>query len=111
MKEKFTAFKEKFFGPDTKIGRFNKKRSENTTKYKMTNLILTILFPLFIVAMAEINQMKSPSKFILFVIDRPTVVLFNVVIASLIFYGFRLLFKKGWIAVFLQSFIYIALSI
>ena len=111
MKEKFTAFKEKFFGPDTKIGRFNKKRSENTTKYKMTNLILTILFPLFIVAMAEINQMKSPSKFILFVIDRPTVVLFNVVIASLIFYGFRLLFKKGWIAVFLQSFIYMALSI
>lgn len=111
MKEKFLALREKFFGADTKLGRFNKKRAENTAKYKMTNLILTVLFPFFIVAMAEINQAKVPSKFILFVTERPTVVLFNFLIASLIFYGFMLLFKKGWIAVFLQSFIYMALSI
>lgn len=111
MKQKILALREKFFGADTKLGRFNEKREKNTEKFKMTNILLSVLFPFFIVAMAEINQAKVPSKFILFVIDRPTVVIFNVLISSLIFYGFMLLFKKGWIAVFLQSFIYMALSI
>ncbi len=104
MKEKFLTIKKY-------IGIFNSKREENSGKYKMTNLILTILFPFFIVCMAEINQDKYPSKFILFLAQRPSVMLFNFVIASLIFYGFLLLFKKGWIAVLTQSFIYMVLSI
>lgn len=104
MKEKFLTIKKY-------IGIFNSKREENSGKYKMTNLILTILFPFFIVCMAEINQDKYPSKFILFLAERPSVMLFNFVIASLIFYGFLLLFKKGWIAVLIQSFIYMVLSI
>ena len=77
----------------------------------MTNLLLTVLFPVFIVCMAEINQAKKPAKFILFVAERPSVMLFNILIASLIFYGLMLLFKKGWIAAAIQSFIYMALSI
>lgn len=104
MKEKMIAVKEK-------IKKFNGKREENSQKYKMTNLFLTILFPIFIVCMAEINQAKKLSKFVLFVAERPSVMLFNIMIASLIFYGFLLLFKKGWIAVLTQSFIYMALSI
>lgn len=104
MKEKFLTIKKY-------IGIFNSKREENSGKYKMTNLILTILFPFFIVCMAEINQDKYPSKFILFLAERPSVMLFNFVIASLIFYGFLLLFKRGWIAVLTQSFIYMVLSI
>lgn len=104
MKEKFLTIKKY-------IGIFNSKREENSGKYKMTNLILTILFPFFIVCMAEINQDKYPSKFILFLAERPSVMLFNFVIASLIFYGFLLLFKKGWIAVLTQSVIYMVLSI
>lgn len=104
MKGKFLTIKKY-------IGIFNSKREENSGKYKMTNLILTILFPFFIVCMAEINQDKYPSKFILFLAERPSVMLFNFVIASLIFYGFLLLFKKGWIAVLTQSFIYMVLSI
>ena len=91
----------------TGIGR----RNENSRKYKMTNLLLTVLFPVFIVCMAEINQAKKPAKFILFVAERPSVMLFNILIASLIFYGLMLLFKKGWIAAAIQSFIYMALSI
>lgn len=104
MKEKLNVLREK-------IKKINLRREENSQKYKMTNIILTILFPLFIVSMAEINQAKQPSKFILFVAERPSVMLFNVIIASLIFYGFLLLFKKGWIASAVQSFIYMALSI
>lgn len=104
MKEKLILVKDK-------IKNFNKKREENSLKYKMTNIFLTILFPLFIISMAEINQAKSPAKFILFIAERPSVLLFNILIASLIFYGFLLLFKKGWIAVAVQSFIYMALSV
>ena len=104
MKEKLSLIK-------NALGRFNAKRAVNSEKYKMTNILLTVLFPVFIVFMAEINQGKYPSKFILFLAERPTVVLFNVFIASLIFYGFVLLFRKGWIAVVIQSFIYMTLSI
>ena len=104
MKEKLIAVKER-------INSFNGRRNENSRKYKMTNLLLTVLFPVFIVCMAEINQAKKPAKFILFVAERPSVILFNILIASLIFYGLMLLFKKGWIAAAIQSFIYMALSI
>ena len=104
MKEKLSLIK-------NALGRFNANRAVNSEKYKMTNILLTVLFPVFIVFMAEINQGKYPSKFILFLAERPTVVLFNVFIASLIFYGFVLLFRKGWIAVVIQSFIYMTLSI
>lgn len=104
MKEKLIAVKER-------INSFNGRRNENSRKYKMTNLLLTVLFPVFIVCMAEINQAKKPAKFILFVAERPSVMLFNILIASLIFYGLMLLFKKGWIAAAIQSFIYMALSI
>lgn len=103
--------KEKFLKVKSAFGKLNAKRDENSEKYKMTNLLLTVLFPIFIVCMAEINQGKYPSKFILFAASRPSVILFNVLIASLIFYGFLLLFRKGWIAVLTQSFIYMALSI
>ena len=104
MKEKLIAVKER-------LNSFNGRRNENSRKYKMTNLLLTVLFPVFIVCMAEINQAKKPAKFILFVAERPSVMLFNILIASLIFYGLMLLFKKGWIAAAIQSFIYMALSI
>ncbi len=104
MKEKLIAIK-------NKIKSINSKREQNSQNFKMTNLFLTILFPLFIVSMAEMNQAKIPSKFILFVAQRPSVLLFNILIASLIFYGLILLFKKGWIAVLAQSAIYMTLSI
>lgn len=103
--------KEKLINCKEKIKKINNVREKNSREYIMTNLFLTILFPLFIVCMAEINQAKKPSKFILFAAERPSVILFNVMIASLIFYGFMLLFKKGWIAVTAQSFIYMTLSI
>lgn len=86
--------KEKFLKVKSAFGKLNAKRDENSEKYKMTNLLLTVLFPIFIVCMAEINQGKYPSKFILFAASRPSVILFNVLIASLIFYGFLLLLER-----------------
>lgn len=103
--------KEKILKLKSVADKINARRNENSEKYRMTNILLTVLFPVFIVCMAEINQGKYPSRFILFAASRPSVILFNILIASLIFYGFMLLFKKGWIAVLVQSFIYMALSI
>ena len=108
MKEKLISAGKKTIGG---IKRFNAKRNDNTGRFKMTNILLTVLFPVFIVCMAEINQDKYPSKFIIFCAKRPTVMLFNIMIASLIFYGLLLLFKKAWPAVLIQSFGYMALSI
>lgn len=65
----------------------HEKRSYNTLRYPMTNRLLLILYPIFIVCMAELNQDKYPSKLVLFITDHPTIMLFNVLIAGLIFVG------------------------
>lgn len=63
--------KEKFLKVKSAFGKLNAKRDENSEKYKMTNLLLTVLFPIFIVCMAEINQGKyRPNLFYLPLQDR-----------------------------------------
>lgn len=89
----------------------HEKRSYNTQRFKMTNRLLLILYPIFIVCMAELNQDKYPSKLVLFIAERPTIMLFNVLIAGLIFVGLLLLFRSGWIAALVESVLYMALSI
>jgi len=108
MKEKLLKFAGK---TKTKINNINARRNENSEKYKVTNILLTVLFPIFIVCMAEINQNKYPSKFIIFCAERPSVVLFDIFMAALIFGGLLLLFRKAWIATAIQSLAYMALSI
>ncbi len=87
------------------------KRSHNTLRFPMTNRILLILYPLFIVCMAELNQDKYPSKLVLFAAEHPTIMLFNILISALIFLGLLLLFRSGWLSMTIQSVIYMALSI
>mgnify|MGYP003404328605 CR=1 FL=1 len=86
-------------------------RNENTEKYKMTNLFLTLLFPVFIVLMSELNQGTYPSKLVMFIVEKPTVMLFNIAVASAIFATLCMIFKRVWRAVTIQSFVYFALSI
>lgn len=89
----------------------HEKRSYNTLRYPMTNRLLMMLYPIFIVCMAELNQDKYPSKLVLFITNHPTIMLFNVLIAALIFIGALLLFKSGWFSMLLESILYMALSI
>lgn len=93
-----------------KIDIINQRRDFNSENYKATNLLLTILFPIFIVFIAEINQCKYPSKFVLFMVEKPTVVLFDIFISSIIFYTLYLLFRKGFWAVLVQGIVYFFLS-
>lgn len=89
----------------------HEKRSYNTLRYPMTNRILLLLYPIFIVCMAELNQDKYPSKLVLFISEHPTIMLFNILIAALIFLGILLLFRSGWFSMLLESVLYMALSI
>lgn len=89
----------------------HERRSYNSQRYPMTNRLLLLLYPIFIVCMAELNQDKYPSKLVLFIAEHPTIMLFNVLIAGLIFGGLLLIFRSGWIASAVESVIYMALSI
>jgi phosphoglycerol transferase MdoB-like AlkP superfamily enzyme len=93
-----------------KVQQLNHRRDQNTDTYKATNLLLTILFPLFIVLIAEINQFKYPSKLVMFIFEKPTVFMYDIFISSIIFYALYLLFRKGFWAVFVQGFVYFFLS-
>lgn len=93
------------------IHALNLRRDANSERYHTTNFLLTALFPLFIVCLAEITQDKYPSKFILFCAERSSVMLFNLLIASLIFYALLLLMKRAWRAVLFQSLVYMTLSV
>lgn len=98
---------------DNSSGKFsshNAKREAASEKYRKLGLILLVLFPVFITFMAEINQAKYVMPFFEFCGERPMVVLFDILIAVVIFIFFLALFKRGWIAVMVQSFVYIALS-
>jgi len=93
------------------ITRLNQKREDNSSRFKTLNMILMILFPIFTTCMAEINQFKKVSSFFAFAADRPTVLFFDIVIAALVFVFLLAVFRKGWVASMIQSFIYMALSI
>lgn len=108
MKEKTKGFGTLFL---ERIKALNTKRNENTERFRILNLILMLIFPTFIVSMAEINQGKYISSFLSFIINRPSVMFFNVVIAAILFCMLLAVFKKGWIAVLIQSLTYMALSI
>jgi len=94
-----------------RIKHFNSVRNSNTEKFKTLNIVLMCLFPVFIISMAEINQFKKVGLFLKFVAERPSVILFDIIIASIIFIFLLAIFRKGWIATAIQSFVYMALSI
>lgn len=89
----------------------NERRDKNSVTYSMTNFFLAILYPVFIVLMAELNQGKYPSRLIMFIVSKPMVFVFDVIVAAAIFAALSLLFRKMWRAVALQSIVYFILSI
>ena len=107
MKEKIKSGWGKF---SASIKSFNGKRNANTEKFSKLNLALLIIFPIFISCMAEINQQLSISKFFSFFIDRPTIMLFDFVVAFIINIFLLAIFRKAWISTAIQSFAYMMLS-
>lgn len=107
MKQKFIDFKTSV---KDNVHRLNIVREQNTEKYKHFNMLIILIFPIFISCMAEINQAKYVSSFLKFVIERPSVMLFNFIVASLIFYMLLAITKRGWLAMLLHGTVYMLLS-
>lgn len=89
---------------------FNQGRRERTEKSKKLNYALLIIFPVFILSMAEIIQGCSVTRYFSMWGHHFGPMLFGLVITYLIFAFFLALFRTGWIAVLIESFIYLALS-
>lgn len=106
-----TTWTARFSSLRASVCAIQERRSYNTQRYPMTNRLLLFLYPFFIVCMAELNQDKYPSKLVLFITEHPTIMLFNVIIAALIFVGLLLLFRSGWLSALIESIVYMALSI
>lgn len=87
------------------------RRMANSEKYKATNILLVIAFPIFLVSLAEIIQMKTVKKFILFTTEKPSVVLFSIALITIIFIALLLLFKKAYIATTALGLFVITLSV
>lgn len=104
IKTKLTPFLDR-------MKKYNQKRDDNSERFKVLNIILMIVFPIFIACMAEINQFKHVSSFLNFAVERPSVLLFNFIAAGIVFILLLAAFRKGWLAVLAQSIIYMALSI
>lgn len=79
------------------------KRTANAESRKMTNLLLTALFPVFIVCLTELTQMKSTSKLVLFIVNSPLVMLFNLIAVSMIYAVLLCAFKRTWIAALIEG--------
>lgn len=94
-----------------RIQKLNDKREKNSEKYKLLNIFLLVVFPLFISCMAEINQFKKVGSFAAFFAGHPSIMVFDYIVAAVVFAFLLALFRKGWIASVIQSFVYMALSI
>ena len=90
---------------------FQEKRNENSEKYSRLNMFLVLFFPFFISSMAEINQFQKVGAFLGFVAERPTIVIFDVIVAAVVFIFLWAIIHRAWIATAVQSFVYMALSI
>jgi len=95
----------------SKVKVIHSQRLINSDKYKATNLILVLAFPLFITTLVEIVQMKTPSKFIIFLFNKPSIILFNILLTSIIFLALLLIFKRAIIAVAIQGISLTTLSV
>lgn len=93
------------------IRAFNDLRQKNSERFKLLNLIMLIVFPIYITCMAEIIQAKKISVTASYFAGHPTVFLFDILIAGVIFVFLLALFRIPWLAVLIESFTYVALSI
>ncbi|MDE6425172.1 MAG: LTA synthase family protein [Ruminococcus sp.] len=90
---------------------FKEKRNQQTDLHPKINLAIMLIFPFFICSMAEINQFKGFMPYLEFIVTRPSVILFDVLLTSVVFIFLLALFRSGWISIAVQSVAFMALSI
>ncbi len=86
-------------------------RTLNSTRYPMTNHFILLLFPIFLVCMSELTVNKYPSKIVLFIAEHPGIMLFDILVIAVIFWGLMLILRRGWLAMTIETVCVMALSI
>lgn len=90
---------------------FKEKHNQQTDLHPKINLAIMLIFPFFICSMAEINQFKGFMPYLEFIITRPSVILFDILLTSVVFIFLLAIFRSGWVSIAIQSFVFMALSI
>ncbi|MBE6863605.1 MAG: LTA synthase family protein [Ruminococcus flavefaciens] len=93
-----------------KINVLNAKREANSEKFSLINLLLLVLFPIYITFLAEVIQCKKVSKTVEFFVDRPTVFLFDILVGYIVFAFFIAVFRRSWLVTLAHSTLYLTLS-
>ena len=75
-----------------------KNRAEAADKYRKLNNVLLAVFPVFLVLIAELNQLQNFRELFDFVIRRSGVFLFDIFLIGALFLALLALVKQGWIA-------------
>ncbi len=98
---------------DKKPGIFKRwqlRRKENIDRFRKLNTIMLVAFPLIICSVAEIIPAKGIVPYLKFWGEHPTVMIFDIFLASFILILLLSIFKSGWIAMLIQGATYIGLS-
>lgn len=90
---------------------FQDRHNKQTDLHPKINLAIMLIFPVFIMSMAEINQFKGVMPYLSFLVSRPSVILFDIFLTSFLFALLLAIFRSGWISIAVQSVVYMALSI
>ncbi len=86
-------------------------RLHNQKRNPKFNALLTLIFPIFIVCLAELNQYVHISSFLEFCISRPKVLLFDFLIAYLLYGLLLFLCNRVWVATWIQGIAYMTVSV
>lgn len=87
------------------------ERLHNQQNDRVLNLILTWLFPVFIVCLAELNQFVQVSEFLEFCMNRTSVLIFDFIMAYLLYCFILVLTNRVWIAAWVQGLLYMTISV
>ncbi len=94
-----------------KYRRMQEERLHNQKNDRILNLILTWLFPVFIVCLAELNQFVQVTEFLEFCMNRTSVLIFDFIMAYLLYCFILVLTNRVWIAAWVQGLLYMTISV
>ncbi|HRR76020.1 MAG TPA: sulfatase-like hydrolase/transferase [Ruminococcus sp.] len=93
-----------------RLKKFMAKRATHTDKYKKINLFLLLIYPLFIMSIAEITQGKGFARYFRLWGDHTGAMTFGLIITAAVFILLLCIFKHGWAAVAIQSVLFMSLA-
>lgn len=86
-------------------------RHENENKYRVSKIALSVVFPLFIVLITEYVQMNNIKNLFNFIISKPNILIFDIIIISVIYAAIILLTRRIFISAVFCSVLFFIFSL